>query len=435
MSLAADNLNRLCVYRSVQPERLRAELDRAAGEPGFYDAFRTTRPHLFADSAVFLSRSQAERMAEIIRAIEAVIAAPAYQEAVRAWMPPSAVPDFGARGAFLGYDFHLTPDGPRLIEINTNAGGALLNAILARVHRACCETLEPYIGNPAEPTEAAFVEMFRSEWRRSRGDQPLERIAIVDDVPFSQFLEPEFRLFARLFGEHGYSAVITDPRELDWDDGRLQYWGKPVDLVYNRLTDFALAEPEHATLRDAYLAGAVVLTPHPRAHALYADKRNLTLLSDAARLRAWGVPPERVALLQAGVPHTVRVERAAAETLWAERKRLFFKPAAGYGSKAAYRGEKLTRGTWEQILNGDYVAQEEVAPSERRVDAATEAALKIDVRAYVYDGAIQLLAARLYRGQTTNFRTPGGGFAPVYIVPDDLPLPMSADADCGDCQS
>jgi hypothetical protein len=27
-----------------------------------------------------------------------------------------------------------------------------------------------------------------------------------------------------------------------------------------------------------------------------------------------------------------------------------------------------------------------------------------------------LTAARLYQGQTTNFRTPGGGFAPVYVV-------------------
>ena len=29
--------------------------------------------------------------------------------------------------------------------------------------------------------------------------------------------------------------------------------------------------------------------------------------------------------------------------LWNSRKHLFFKPAKGYGSKAAYRGDKLTR--------------------------------------------------------------------------------------------
>lgn len=43
--------------------------------------------------------------------------------------------------------------------------------------------------------------------------------------------------------------------------------------------------------------------------------------------------------------------------------------------------------------------------------------LKFDVRAYAYDGRVLLLAARMYSGQTTNFRTPGGGFAPVVVVP------------------
>ena len=43
-------------------------------------------------------------------------------------------------------------------------------------------------------------------------------------------------------------------------------------------------------------------------------------------------------------------------------------------------------------------------------------ALKFDLRCYAYDGRVQFTAARLYQGQTTNFRTPGGGFAPVFPV-------------------
>jgi hypothetical protein len=42
--------------------------------------------------------------------------------------------------------------------------------------------------------------------------------------------------------------------------------------------------------------------------------------------------------------------------------------------------------------------------------------LKIDVRLYTYDGDVLLTAARIYRGQATNFRTPGGGFAPVFRI-------------------
>jgi len=61
-------------------------------------------------------------------------------------------------------------------------------------------------------------------------------------------------------------------------------------------------------------------------------------------------------------------------------------------------------------------------------------AMKFDLRAYTYNGEVQWVAARLYQGQTTNFRTPGGGFAPVYSSADAsgrTVLACTADG-CGD---
>ncbi|MBP6708572.1 MAG: hypothetical protein KA223_05390, partial [Candidatus Accumulibacter sp.] len=118
------------------------------------------------------------------------------------------------------------------------------------------------------------------------------------------------------------------------------------------------------------------------------------------------------------IPRTAEVLPENAAAFWAGRKQWFFKPAAGFGSKATYRGDKLTRRVFEQIAHGGYVAQAVVAPSERRllIDGV-EQDFKIDLRNYVYRGAVQLVSARLYRGQTTNFRTPGGGFAAVFAVP------------------
>ena len=55
------------------------------------------------------------------------------------------------------------------------------------------------------------------------------------------------------------------------------------------MTDFAFERPEHEALREAYRDGAVVLTPNPHNHALVADKRNLTLLSDPVTLEELGV--------------------------------------------------------------------------------------------------------------------------------------------------
>src|SRR3546814_9902622 len=50
-----------------------------------------------------------------------------------------------------------------------------------------------------------------------------------------------------------------------------------------------------------------------------------------------------------------------------------------------------------------------------RVDGET-VARKMDVRLYTYCGELLLVASRLYQGQTTNMRTPGGGFAPVLLT-------------------
>lgn len=50
-----------------------------------------------------------------------------------------------------------------------------------------------------------------------------------------------------------------------------------------------------------------------------------------------------------------------------------------------------------------------------RIDEALQAR-KMDVRLYTYDSQVLLVAARLYQGQTTNFRTPGGGVAPVLVI-------------------
>jgi uncharacterized circularly permuted ATP-grasp superfamily protein len=119
----------------------------------------------------------------------------------------------------------------------------------------------------------------------------------------------------------------------------------------------------------------------------------------------------------AGVPRTVLVTNDNSQALWAARKKLFFKPAGGHGSKAVYRGDKLTKGPWAEIIRGGYVAQDFAAPSERMIKLdGTAERRKMDVRLYTYDGQNLLTTARLYQGQTTNFRTPGGGFAPVFVI-------------------
>ena len=373
------------------------------------------RTHLFSDSIVELPAAELSELADFVKAVTALIALPAYSLAIAerdgaviSKQPPSVC---------LAFDFHRTPSGPKLIEINTNAGGSLL---VTALNRAWGQKPQ------AEAAEQMLVDMFKTEWLSWGAARPLQTIAIVDENPEQQYLYPEFVRWQKRLEAQGIQTLICAPEALICNAlGQLSYQGMAIDLLYNRLTDFSLITSASAAINKSWAsqnAGAktgTLITPHPVAHALWADKRNLDWLSDSERLASLGLASEVAAQIVRCVPRTVSVLAAQSEYFWSNRKTLFFKPQAGFGSRATYRGEKLTKRVFEEILQGGYVAQDFVPPAEVQVNSTVgepPTTLKYDLRVYAYNGQIQLLAARLYQGQTTNFRTPGGGFAPVQVV-------------------
>ena len=80
--------------------------------------------------------------------------------------------------------------------------------------------------------------MFQREWELQHRTGVPKRIAIVDDRPAEQYLDPEFILAQRFFQKHGIDAMIADGRQLRYEHSQLLTEGQPVDLVYNRLVDF-----------------------------------------------------------------------------------------------------------------------------------------------------------------------------------------------------
>jgi len=423
-----ERMNSTCFCVSLKEDALKQALKTELHSPHVFDLIEKNCPHLFSTRPVFVANSQTQRMAQVVQAIESVVAMPAYRADILSKASDIVRHDpGGAKGVFFSYDFHVNNEQLGLIEVNTNAGGALLNAVLARAQHACCDAMNATISMKAaaQTLEATIVEMFHNEWHLSRQHRHqaalLRTIAIVDEAPEKQFLYPEFLLFQQLFQRHGLQAIIADPSDLQWHDNALWCGDLKIDMVYNRLTDFLLETPSSQALRDAYLANAVVLTPHPQAHAFFADKRNLVSWSNPAYLQWLGVPADTQKILLENIPHTEQVQPDNASRLWAERRTLFFKPSAGFGGRAAYRGDKLTKRVWQDIVESDYIAQSIVTPGECVTGSITQPAqLKFDLRNYTYNGHVQWIAARIYQGQTTNFRTPGGGFAPVYRIDDGV---------------
>jgi len=364
----------------------------------------TDRPHLFSSTIVDLPKHQADIITTTIHNIQQVAATPAFQTAALSIAPAFAQKTPGNSGVLFGYDFHLTPDGPKLIEINTNAAGAFLIALLEQAQG---------IPNALKNWHTRLMQMFLNEWRNKYPDKPLTSIAIIDSNPEAQYFYPEFLLFQALFHANNIACVIADPSELVLKNKKIHIENTPIDLVYNRLTDFELLQPAHAVLQQAYMNDQVMITPNPYNYFLYAHKRNLTLLSDQDLLQRCGISEKMIQELNAVVPAAYIVDPAHAEKIWETRKQFFFKPVSGYAGKGVYRGQNMTRRVFDEILAGNYMAQALVPPSEIEVDGERR---KVDLRAYVYAGEILGFGARIYQGQTTNLRTPGGGFAVVRIT-------------------
>jgi hypothetical protein len=214
--------------------------------------------------------------------------------------------------------------------------------------------------------------------------------------------------------------------ELEPAGSGLALAGRPLDLVYLRDTDWCLEAPRSRALRAAYLADGVCVTPSPREHHLLAHKERLALFSRAEALCDLGAAPADAALLASVVPETRRLDELGLEAAWRTRGEWFFKPAAAFGSRAVYRGDKISRRKLEEIFaHGGFVVQRRVDPGRTWVQTdAGPRAMKFDVRAYAYRDEVLLLGARVYEGQVTNLRTPGGGFSAICVVREPEPEPV-----------
>ncbi len=396
----------------------------------------------YAGSTVIgLEASHFAAIQRTVRLLFALARSPSHQAALAPFADDVARHDPGNFGVFMGYDFHVTAAGPRLIEVNTNAGGALLNGLHTaslcdpeKLACVCSDLLS--VGD----LERDLVDTFRAEFaaaHRSASEarseaQPsgaqrdsqarseaLTRIAIVDDAPAQQFLAPEFELFRALFANQGIEARIADTRELvACAGGGVALGDWPVQLVYLRDTDFALASERARVLRDAYLANEVVVTPSPREHFLLADKRRLAIFCSPEKLAALGVADDDARFLAEIVPETRLLAELDPERAFRERASWVFKPAAAFGSRAVYRGDKISRKKFAEIVTEPgYVAQRHAPPGLVGVETSDGPRdMKFDVRAYAYRDRVLLLGARVYEGQVTNLRSPGGGFSAICVA-------------------
>jgi len=328
----------------------------------------------------------------------------------------------------MGFDFHVTKhSSPKLIEVNTNAGG-LASAI-------ALETCGPERDFMKDSFAKALVHEFqdglcyfskdeqaREFWEKRVGSQvnpKPQTVAIVDTNAPKQGLYPEMVQFTEILATLGIDAFVVSPEDLELKEGDGLYFNdKAVDFVYNRLTDFRLESKEHQHLRKAAVEKQIVLSPHPAAYVRTADKRNLVRLSQVVHPTEHKQEEEQQQggedvkkgeiqeLIAEVVPKAwIMTEKDITE--WQKlRKKLVFKPVDGFASKGVYKGDKISASKLKSLDPPAFIAQELCPPGFDEEDGT-----KWDLRVF-YRSSVELLgmASRHFSGQVMEMSGAKSGF-------------------------
>lgn len=349
-----------------------------------------------------------------------------------------ALPPPRNASVLMSYDFHVDfskdPNGRlRLIEINTNASMSLLIDLMngERGLEPTEDTVNPTslrcFGRRAKEL---LMDDFAEEILSTRGlarsqiSQALKgaKVVIVDDEPRKQKLFIEFLLYQENFQNRGADCEIADRRDLEIRDGKL--WVKstvdnptsfgPIDLVYNRTTDFYFEETESAALREALMTAAAVISPNPYDYRMLADKDRLVEWSvEGALEKIYGLTTADANLVRRALLRTRETKSIDPEILWKERKNLIFKPRHAYGGKGVFRGSSISRGAFEGVRASDSLAQDFVPAPTTTIDGIE---FKYDLRFFAYRDYVHVACARLYQGQMTNATTLGGGVTSILWI-------------------
>ncbi|MDQ6993160.1 MAG: hypothetical protein Q9M31_06755 [Mariprofundus sp.] len=351
---------------------------------------------LASETAVPILASELETMLQFSRTVFQLKDNPAYLASLESELPAAARIATAWPSVLMGFDFHLTENGPKLIEINNNAGGLYIGK--QRWLDQMNDAQMP--GSLPERIGA----MFPKQWMN---------IAIMDEHVTSQYMYPEMCAYAELLRSDGRNVCVVSPEELHrGTDGKLYYQQLAIDAIYNRHTDFYLQGEELAHIRAAYESAQVILNPHPRSYALIGDKTRMVDWWKPGLLEG-SIEQEQLALIRAVTPKTHSMADLDEQLMWADRKQWVFKPTARHGGKGVVLGKAMSRKRFESLDREDTIVQQLVPASKIELEGRS---MKLDIRLYMHGEKLIALAGRAWLGQLTNFREEGSGWVALSLA-------------------
>ena len=322
---------------------------------------------------------------------------PAYLQNFEGELAARNLKDPGNNSIAMSYDFHVDPSGNlKLIEINTNASFLALSELLYEAHGL--------VRPVADFSWNELRDNLLQELNLSGHQTPPQKTLIVDEVPSEQRLYIEFLLYREIFKSWGWNAEILDTRTPSLD----------ANLIYNRDTDFYFEKLEHQELKKNWLDQKICLSPQPVEYLYLADKERQLQWGRPGFLESTGLAQSEIQTLRRHLPFALDLTSHNSDELWEKRKSLFLKPKRSFGAKQSFRGASISKKAYVSLIDQDILVQEYIPAPEIQIGSQT---MKYDLRFYAYQGRVQTAVARLYQGQVTNLRTPGGGFTAIQFVP------------------
>ncbi len=356
---------------------------------------RVGRMSLATKTPVLISNHDFRIMLRFARTIYALKKNSVYLKSMAANLPETARVNPENPSLLMGYDFHLTNDGPKLIEINNNAGGLFQEG----------SGWIPQYPNPEAhgTVQDRVARMIPEHWKH---------IAIMDESIMEQFMLPEMQAYAALFESHGKNVSLVSPEELLLKGDALYVGDAKVDAIYNRHTDFYLDTEAMQHIKRSFMRGQVELNPYPRSYALIGDKNRMVDWWRDGLLEAC-LKPDELEIIRNTVPETHLLAEYDKDKAWQSRKSWVFKPAASHGGKGVLLGKSISHKRFLDFTPESTVLQAFVAPSKIEIDGAS---FKFDIRLYMHGSSLIAMAGRAWNGQVTNFKGEGSGWTAIQVA-------------------
>ncbi len=349
---------------------------------------------LATKTPVSISQHDFQTMLSFARAAYQLKSNPTYLALLAEKLPETAKIVSENPSILMGYDFHLNDTGPKLIEINNNAGGLWEKD----------DGWIPQCSHPELPSDlqSRLLGMFEASW---------QHIAIMDDNINQQYMYPEMQAYASLLESNGHKVSLVSPQDLKLQADGLYVQGMKIDMIYNRHTDFYLESEPMQHIRQAFMNKQVALNPYPRSYALIGDKNRMVDWWRDGLLESC-VHTEVLNLFRHVVPETHVLSEYDKDQAWQTRKQWVFKPAARHGGKGVLLGKGMSRKRFDALETSSTVMQKLVPPSLIQIG---DVSYKFDIRLYMHGERLIAMAGRAWRGQITNFREEGSGWTPIVV--------------------